>query len=221
MPAVFLKGKSINGWTLYWLIAAPISLAIVLTMTRVDLSSTAGIRSMIQLAVRCAVPILFVAFAASSVQALFPSSIGRWLLRNRSYIGLSFATAMGWQLSFILWLTGVHTEYYINEVYVLTDAVEGVVGYALLIAMTLTSFKFGRRHLSQKQWKRLHTVGIYWLWYYAWSTYWFSLFYYKSPALFIDYVYYWGGLLAWGLRLAAWTKKRSNAEGERKLSAAP
>jgi hypothetical protein len=44
--------------------------------------------------------------------------------------------------------------------------------------------------------------------------YWFNLFYYESPAVFIDYVYYWGGLLAWGLRMMAWMKK------QRKQSAA-
>ena len=97
----------------------------------------------------------------------------------------------------------------------LSDAVEGVVGYTLLIAMTLTSFKFGRSLLTPGQWKLLHKSGIYWIWYYAWSVYWFNLFYYESPALFIDYIYYWGGLLAWGLRLAAWTKKRSATDGKR------
>ena len=49
---------------------------------------------------------------------------------------------MAWQLLFILWLVGIHTEYYVNDVYVLSDVVEGVVGYTFLIAMVLTSFKF-------------------------------------------------------------------------------
>jgi hypothetical protein len=203
-----LKSKLINGWSLFWLITAPISLAIVFTMTRVDLSSAEGVSSMIQLSVRCAVPWLFLAFAASSLQVVFPGSFSRWLLRNRKIIGLCFAAAMAWQLTFILWLVGIHTEYYVNDVYVLSDVVEGVVGYAFLIAMVLTSFKFGRSLLSPRQWKLLHTSGIYWLWVYAWSVYWFNLFYYESPAVFIDYVYYWGGLLAWGLRMLAWTKKR-------------
>ncbi|MCH8135853.1 MAG: hypothetical protein IIB77_07740, partial [Proteobacteria bacterium] len=148
------------------------------------------------------------AFVASSLQVVFPGSFSRWLLRNRKRVGLCFATAMGWQLLFILWLVGMHTEYYVAEVYVLSDVVEGVVGYAFLIAMTLTSFKFGRRRLHQNQWKLLHRSGIYWLWMYAWSVYWFNLFYYQGPALPIDYVYYWGGFLAWALRMCAWSKKR-------------
>ena len=204
----FLKNKMINGWKLFWLITGPISFVMVVAMTRADLSSAEGVSSMIQLAVRSAIPWLYIAFAASSLQVLFPGTFSRWLLRNRSYIGLCFAAAMGWQLTFILWLVTIHTEYYVNDVYVLSDVVEGVVGYTFLIAMVLTSFKFGRSRLTQKQWKLLHTTGIYWLWIYAWSVYWFALFYYQSPALPIDYVYYWGGFLAWGLRLAAWSKKR-------------
>jgi hypothetical protein len=202
------KSKSINGWNLFWLITAPISLLMVLAMYRADLSSAEGVSSLIQLSVRCAVPWLYLAFAAPSLQTVFPGPFSRWLLRNRRFIGLCFAAAMAWQAMFIVWLVRVHTDYYVNEVYVLSDAVEGVVGYAFLTAMVLTSFNFGRSRLSPRQWKLLHTGGIYWLWFYAWSVYWFNLFYYDEPAVLIDYVYYWGGFLAWGLRTGAWSKKR-------------
>jgi hypothetical protein len=74
--------------------------------------------------------------------------------------------------------------------------------------MVLTSFKFGRSRMTSRQWKLLHTNGIYWLWIYAWSVYWFYIFYYQEPAVLIDYVYYWGGFLAWALRMYAWSKKR-------------
>ncbi len=208
MRSMTLKIKSINGWKLFWLIATPLSAGMVLGMTRVDLSSAEGVSSMIQFSVRRAVPLLYVVFAASSLQVLFPGSFTRWLLRNRKFIGFCFATAMGWQLMFILWLVGIHTDHYVNDVYVLSDVVEGVVGYTFLIAMVLTSFKFGRSRLTQKQWKLLHRSAIYYLWMYAWIVYWFNLFYYEGPAVLLDYVYYWGGFLAWGLRLCAWSKKR-------------
>jgi hypothetical protein len=176
-------------------------------MSSVDLSQAENISFMIQFSVRCSVPLLYLAFAASSVQVVFPSPFGRWLLRNRSMLGLCFAAAMGWQLLFILWLVVVHTQHYLAEVYLLSDAIEGVMGYAFLIAMVLTSFKFGRSLLTIAQWKLLHRTGIYYIWAYAWSVYWFELFYYDSPAA-IDYVYYWAGFLAWGLRICAWSKKQ-------------
>ncbi len=121
-------------------------------------------------------------------------------------VGLCFAAAMGWQLLFILWLVGIHTQHYVDQVYLLSDAIEGVMGYVFLLAMVLTSFKFGRSRLNNKQWKLLHRSGIYYIWGYAWSVYWFELFYYDNPVP-LDYVYYWAGFLAWGLRMCAWSKK--------------
>lgn len=203
-----LKNRLVNGWKLFWLVTTPISIVVIVRMLRTDLTSAEGVSSMIQLSVRCAIPWLYLAFAASSLNKVFPGTFSRWLLRNRKYVGLSFAAAMGWQLTFILWLVGIHTDYYVNDVYVLSDVVEGVVGYMFLIAMVVTSFKFGRSRLTPKQWKFLHTGGIYWLWFYAWSVYWFALFYYATQPVLIDYFYYWGGLAAWGLRMLAWSKKR-------------
>jgi hypothetical protein len=55
---------------------------------RVDLTTAEGVSSMIQLSVRCAVPWLFLAFSASSLQVVLPGSFSRWLLRNRRIPGL-------------------------------------------------------------------------------------------------------------------------------------
>ena len=202
-----LQSKRINGWNLFLLITAPISTVIVLSMLRTELSNGPAVSTMIELSVRCAIPLLYVAFAASSINLLFPSVFGRWLLRNRKFIGLSFAATMAWQLLFIIWMVSVYTDYYVERVYALSDVIEGVGGYLLLILMVVTSFKFGRSRLSSKQWKILHKSAIYWLWIYAWIAYWWHLFYYNQP-IALDYVYYWAGFLAWGLRMAAWTKKR-------------
>lgn len=207
-----LQSNIINGWNLFWVITTPISLVFVLTMGSVDLSSGEAVSSMIQLTVRFSVPWLYLAFAASSLHLVFPSTFSRWLLRNRKIIGLCFALAMAWQLLFILWMVGIYTQYYMEEVYVLSDAIEGTLGYVFLIAMVLTSFKFGRRLLNSKQWKFLHKCGIYYLWAYAWSVYWFNIFYYQYPNS-VDYLYYWAGFLVWGLRLCAWSKKRWQQAG--------
>ena len=206
-----LKKGALNKWGLFWLVTAPISAAMLVAMSMKDLSNGPGVSSMIQLSVRCAVPWLYIAFAASSIQVLFPGPFSRWLLRNRKYIGMCFAAAMAWQGLFILWMVIGHTDYYVNEVYVLRDAIEGVGGYAFLLAMTVTSFPKGRRLLmNARQWRMLHLSGIYFLWAYAFSVYWWSLFYYSNPVP-LDYVYYCAGLAAWVLRAAAWSRKRAKA----------
>jgi len=202
-----LRHKAINGWRLFCLISGPISAVMVLAMARTELSTGEAVSSMIQLSVRCAVPWLYLAFAASSVQRLWGGAIGRWLLSNRKILGLSFAAAMAWQLLFIVWMVTVYRDYYVSEVYVLRDVIEGVGGYLFLIAMTFTSFRFGRRLLKPRSWKLLHKSGMYFLWAYAFSVYWWALFYYSDP-VWIDYVFYWTGFLAWCLRAAAWCKER-------------
>jgi len=202
-----LKNKAINGWGLFWLITGPISITMIIAVMGSELSSGPAVSSMIQLSVRCAVPLLYVVFAASSVQVLFPGTLGLWLSRNRKYAGLCFAAAMAWQGFFILWMVIVYSDYYIKEVYVLRDAIEGVVGYLFLAAMTVTSFMPVRKRMKPANWKLLHKSGIYFLWAYAFSVYWWNLFYYGNPVL-LDYVYYWGGFLAWGLRAGAWSKQR-------------
>jgi hypothetical protein len=207
------RKKIINGWSLFSLISISISIAMIVGMLRSELSTAEGVASMIQLSVRFAVPWLYVAFSASSVHVLFSSDFSAWVLRNRKYFGLSFAVGMAWQALFILWMLGVHTDDYVNEVYVLRDLIEGLVGYLFLIPMTLTTFRFGRRLVSRKQWRILHKAGIYYLWAYAFSVYWWELFFYSNPAP-VNYLYYWAGFLAWGLRAAAWSKSRRRSAGK-------
>ena len=203
---VLLNKPYINQWKLFFLGSGLISLSTLLTAVQLDLSSAESISSMIKYTVRCAVPFLFLVFLASSLQVVLPSLFSRWLARNRKFLGLCFASAMAWQALFILWLATIHSHYYAEEVYNLSDTIEGVGGYLFLLAMVATSFEFGRSRLTLKQWHNLHKAGIYYLWAYAWSVYWYELYYYGTLEL-IDYVFYWFGFGAWGLRILAWSKK--------------
>jgi sulfoxide reductase heme-binding subunit YedZ len=203
-----LQQKIINQWSLYCLFCVPMSIAIIGTMMTVDMAAAEGVSSMIAYSVRWSIPFLYFAFAASALQLLFPSEWTRWLLRNRSIIGLCLATGMTGQIAFIITLVGWHRDYYVEEVYVLRDVIEGLTGYLFLFAMVVTSFKRWRKRLTSKQWKTLHTYGIYFLWAYAFSVYWHALFYYAEQPDAVDYLYYVGGLSAWALRLTAWCKKK-------------
>ncbi len=203
-----LNNKLLNSWSLFALIVIPMCIAAAVAMTRVELSTALGVSAMIQFSVRLAVPWLFIAFATSSLAVVFPGSLTRWLLRNRRIIGLCFAAGMAWQLLFILWLVIGHWNYYLQEAYSYFDLAEQIPGYLVIFAMVVTSFRFGRSKLSARQWKILHKGGIYFLWGVVWSTYWFELFYYEDIQA-IDYVYYWAGFAAWGMRMLAWSMKRA------------
>ncbi|MEH6549651.1 MAG: hypothetical protein V7711_09280 [Pseudomonadales bacterium] len=202
-----LKHKAINGWGLFALISIPISVAVILEMLVTDISTGEGISSMIGYSVRFAIPFIFLAMSASSVYTLFPGAFTAWWLRNRKYIGLCFATAMFWQGVFIFTLSTFFRGYYFEEVYYFRDELEGSVGYVFLLGMVITSFGFARKRLDLQQWKSIQKGGVYFLWSYAFSVYWWSLYYYDHPEIH-DYIYYWAGFGAFALRIAAWGKKR-------------
>ena len=212
--AALLRHSWLNGWPFFWCITGLISVAMLQAMADSDLRQAEQISALIAHSVRWSVPWLYLAFSASALQQLVGNELTRWLLRNRKIVGLCFAAGMAWQLFFILWLTLVHSEYYMQEVYVLRDAIEGLAGYLLLIAMTVTSFKRTRAMLKPRQWKLLHKCGIYWLWAYAFSVYWHALFYYTGPQWnyqpsALEYLYYATGLLAILLRMAAWSARET------------
>lgn len=206
-----LGHKHLNGWRLWGLVTGLISVSVIIPLSQIDISNPAHISGMIQQSVRLAVPWLFVAFAASSLVILFPNKFTKWILRNRRIFGLCFAAGMAWQLLFIFWLVIGFFGYYMEEAYNYYDLSEQIPGYLILFAMTFTSFRFGRNMLSPRQWKFLHKGGIYFIWAVVWSTYWFELYYYDDIQP-IDYAYYWMGIAAWGMRMAAWTKKRRSSQ---------
>jgi len=206
-PTAVLKHKAINGWNLFWLIALPMSIMMVVAMMGVDMSSGPGVSTMIGFSVRWAVPFIFLVVAAPAVKTLFPGPFPAWWLRNRKFIGFCFAVAMAWQGTFIFMMSNFYSDHYYDNVYLLRDELEGSVGYIFLTAMVFTSFQFGRKRLSPMQWKVLHRGGIYFLFAYPFSVYWWNLSYYGSPEP-IDYVFYWCGFTAFALRIIAWGKKR-------------
>jgi hypothetical protein len=201
-----------SEWRLFGLIVVPMTVAVLVAMAQRDMATGQAVSELVTLSVRLAVPWLFIAFAASSLLVLVRNPVTRWIMQNRKIIGLCYAAGMGWQLFFIAWLLFAHFDLYMERSYSPVALFEQVPGYAFLIAMTVTSFKFGRSRLTGRQWRLLHRVGIYWLWAVTWTTYWYELFYYDDRQV-IDYVYYWMGFAAWGVRVLAWIKSRAPVPG--------
>ncbi len=103
--------------------------------------------------------LFIMAFTASSIQILFPGSYGRWAMKNRRYIGLSFAL-----------VHFVHAGLVLSNL-ALTDATRtvgelsgGGLAYVFLGLMALTSNNASVRKLGAKNWKRLHKIGSYYIW---------------------------------------------------------
>ncbi|MEO0437296.1 MAG: hypothetical protein AAF098_10345 [Pseudomonadota bacterium] len=197
----------LNGWPLFWLLSIPVCVAMVWECLQGDLRDPHYVSHLISYSVRWSVPFIVAALAASSLRVLFNHPWTHWLLRNRKEMGLVFAVAMGWQGAFIFLVSSVHFDYYYTDIYYLRDELEGSSGYLFLAAMVLTSFKFGRQAITPTQWRLIHKSGIYFLWAYPYSVYWWNIFYYDEPRV-LDYLFYWAGFLAFAVRIAAWAKLR-------------
>ena len=203
----------LNGWGLFAVFSIPMCLFNYIEMVDADISTPEGVSYMIGYSVRWAVPFIYLAMVASSMKILFPGPISFWWLRNRKHIGLVFALGMAWQAIFIFILSTFYRDYYFDEVYYFRDELEGSVGYIFLVGMVITSFTFARSKISNSQWKWIQKGGLYFLWAYAFSVYWWNLFYYPyydslSVPEAHDYLYYWMGFVVFALRIIAWAKQR-------------
>ncbi len=104
--------------------------------------------------------LFFMAFTASSFQILRPSIYSRWAIKNRRYIGLSFAFVHFVHAVLVLsglWLTSESRE-------TQTLAIGGLA-YVFLLLMVLTSNNASIRMLGAKLWKLLHKAGSYYIWF--------------------------------------------------------
>jgi sulfoxide reductase heme-binding subunit YedZ len=204
--AITMTSRHFEGWKLFASITGLTSLAVLLLATTVDLSTGAGTVSMIRTSVRLSAPWVLLAFAASSLLALFPNERTRWLMRNRRIFGLCFAAAMGWQLVFIVWMFVGHTDFYWETIHTDGDLLGRIIAYAILLAMTVTSFTAPRRRIGPRAWRALHKFGIYAMWLAIWTSYTEIVFAEPNPPA-IAYVYAATGLAAWLLRVAAFVQK--------------
>ena len=108
--------------------------------------------------------ILFsIAFTSSSVESFWPSSLSRWTLRNRRWIGLSFASSHFIHLGLIISMTVFFPDPFVRE-QSMAQWVFGGLAYGFVLLMALTSTDQAQHWMGMKNWKRLHFVGSHWIW---------------------------------------------------------
>lgn len=103
------------------------------------------------------------AFVASPLQALRPDSpFLRTLVRNRRYVGVSFAVSHGYHALAILTFGAITTKPFYAQMSWKALAAGGL-GYLFILMMAATSCDRAAAWLGPTAWKRLHTVGLYYL----------------------------------------------------------
>ena len=202
-----LRHPLLNGWPLFYVIAG-LSFAIILAgLATIGTSTPEATVAMIRLSVQLASPWIYLAFVATALVQLFPSSFSTWLLRNRRYAGLSFAAGFGWQAVFIAVLSVLHADYYATVLHDTSGFIIRMLSYLLLLALTVTSFFPVRRAMSPRHWRLLHLVGVWYFWAAILVSYAETVMAGDTRVIAIAFVF--AGLLVLTLRCAAYLKKRS------------
>ena len=148
---------------------------------------------------RVAFPLFLLTYLASSLVTLWPRAWTQALVRTRRQWGLSFA------LAHIIHLGALVTFYRISGREVSGETLAGGgLAYVMIVVMAATSNAWSVRALG-RWWKRLHSLGIHWLWFIFTFTYFGRL---LDPESFergiVQFILC---LAALAVRLIAWRKR--------------
>lgn len=186
---------------------APLWLALILSVLAVGIGFGwgQGLEEQWRLAARYTArvgfPIFLLTYAASSLAKLWPGDATRSVLRHRRQWGLAFAFTHSVHLVALVMAYAVVSQWPSAS-----TLAGGGLAYALLYAMAITSNDASQRALG-RWWKRLHTLGIHWLWFIFAFSYAGRI---ADPARQLEGVVFTVlALAALGLRVLAWRKHRT------------
>jgi hypothetical protein len=92
---------------------------------------------------------------------MLPTGFTKFLLIFRTFIGLSFGLLHLYQRLFLVWL-----QIEIQSVFTLANKFSlfaGGMAYFFIVIMMLTTFPSIRSGFQAKNWKLIHTIGVYWI----------------------------------------------------------
>jgi sulfoxide reductase heme-binding subunit YedZ len=152
----------IGGWRLVGAISAAIALATLLFAARDDFG-TEGLRMALRFTARTSFVLFLLAFSASSLRRLWPNARTQWLLRNRRYLGLSFAASHAMHAAAII-AFAVAAPLAFRDATSAATFIFGGIGYAFIIALAATSFDRTAAAIGPRAWKILHKAGVFYIW---------------------------------------------------------
>ena len=145
-------GPALVGWSTLALVATTSLLLAVYG------SGEDGVRVVVRATARTSLVFFAAAFAATGLRRLWRVPATAWLLRNRRYVGLSFAVSHAIHLAAILTLAAIVPGFAAGVSP--TTAIGGGFGYVLIAGMALTSNDTAVRRLGRRSWRGLHLLGM-------------------------------------------------------------
>lgn len=160
-----MDNRSKSAWE-GWSIVGAVTIALILAVTIEAMTATApvtGVRGIIRVTARSSFALFALAFTASAAHYFWPNAWTRWQLRNRRYLGVSFAVSHIVHLLAILALGRIAPAELAAEANAVTWLFGGLA-YVFIALMTATSFDNTARMIGPRAWTILHTVGAYYIW---------------------------------------------------------
>ena len=153
---------NLQGWRLTTLVTCLIVVGLLFNFGLAGWNAPA-IHQAIDATGRSSLILFAIAFTSSSLESLWPSSLLRWTLRNRRWIGLSFASSHFIHLGLIVSMTVLILDPFVSQ-QSMAQWVFGGLAYGFVFLMALTSTDQAQHWMGMKNWKRLHFVGSHWIW---------------------------------------------------------
>ena len=152
-----------EGWRLLGVLSL-ILVALSLWIASMRQFEVEGVRMVIRFTARSSLLLFCLAFSAAALARLWPNAWTRWQRRNRRYLGLSFAASHAIHAVAIIAFAKMDPAGF-AEATSAASYVFGGIGYAVIIAMSATSFDRTAALLGPQAWRVLHLGGGYYLWF--------------------------------------------------------
>jgi methionine sulfoxide reductase heme-binding subunit len=147
-------------WQLFGLLATMVLLIVGIAYALAP-DPVQSLQFAIRASARTSFVLFLAAFTASSLVKLFPSSLSKALVRERRYIGLSFAfSQLVHAVVLIVYIKTAPEAFWVGR----TPAtnIPGSIGYLMILLLAITSFRAPAKLIGPVNWKNLHRTGV-WL----------------------------------------------------------
>lgn len=156
-----------QGWFEGWRLLAALTLSLIglsLWIASMRQFEVEGVRMVIRFTARSSLLLFCLAFSAAALAQLWPNAWMRWQRRNRRYLGLSFAASHAIHAVAIIVFAKMDPAGF-AEATSPASYIFGGIGYAVIIAMSATSFDRTAALIGPRAWRVLHLAGGYYLWF--------------------------------------------------------
>ena len=156
-----------QSWFEGWRLLAVLTLSLIalsLWIASMRQFEVEGVRMVIRFTARSSLVLFCLAFGAAALARLWPNAWTRWQRRNRRYLGLSFAASHAIHAVAIVAFAKMDPAGF-AEATSPASYIFGGIGYAVIIAMSATSFDRTAALIGPRVWRTLHLAGGYYLWF--------------------------------------------------------